>query len=329
VAQREIAKAAKKHDIQIRLFHGKGGSIDRGGGASHRALRAQPHASAGGRIRITEQGEIVSLKYSHPFIAERNLEQLTTAVIASQCLPLPRTGAALRRWEGVMTRLAADSMSEYRSLVYETPEFLEYLLQATPIDLIADLRIGSRPARRASGNDIGQLRAIPWVLAWTQSRHLISAWYGIGTALEKEIESSPRGLENLIEMHRNWPYFRQLVDNAEVSLAKADLGIARAYAELVESKEVRDKIFSRIESEYERSVSAVLAITGHAELLAEQPTLEESLHRRNPHVDPLHFLQIRFLEEWRSLDEGERPEELRRLLASTVNGIAFGMKSSG
>lgn len=328
-AQREIARTARKHDIQLRLFHGKGGSIDRGGGASHRALRAQPHASAGGRIRITEQGEIVSLKYSHPFIAERNLEQLTTAVIAAQSLRPPQADDALRRWEKVMSRLADDSMRVYRSLVYETPEFLEYLHQATPIDLIADLRIGSRPARRACGNDIGQLRAIPWVFAWTQSRHLISAWYGIGTALENEIQRSPRALESLIEMHRQWPYFRQLIDNAEVSLAKTDLGIARAYADLVESKSVRDKIFGRIEREHDRSVSGILAITGHAELLAEQPTLAESLHRRNPHVDPLHFLQIRFLEKWRSLKAGERTEELRKLLASTVNGIAFGMKSSG
>lgn len=158
---------------------------------------------------------------------------------------------------------------------------------------------------------------------------MISAWYGIGTALENEIQKSPRGLERLIEMRREWPYFRQLLDNAEVSLAKTDLGIARAYAELVESAEIRDKIFNRIEGEYERSVSAILAITGHAELLAEQPTLAESLRRRNPHVDPLHFLQIRFLEEWRRRDESERTEALRRLLASTVNGLAFGMKSSG
>lgn len=161
-AQQKIARVAGKHGIQLRLFHGKGGSIDRGGGASHRALRAQPHAAAGGRIRVTEQGEIVSLKYSHPFIAERNLEQLTTAVIATQCLPPPRAARGYQRqWEAAMSRLADDSMREYRSLVYETPEFLDYLRQATPIDLIADLRIGSRPARRASGNDIGQLRAIP------------------------------------------------------------------------------------------------------------------------------------------------------------------------
>ncbi|MFT4690792.1 MAG: phosphoenolpyruvate carboxylase [Limisphaerales bacterium] len=329
-AQREITRVAEQEGIQLRLFHGKGGSIDRGGGSSHRALRAQPHAVASGRIRITEQGEIISLKYSHPTIAERNFEQLTSAVIATQCLPTSGgSKSALRGWERIMLSLAESSQKSYRELVYDTPEFLDYFQQATPIDLIEHLRIGSRPARRSSGATIHELRAIPWVFAWTQSRHLISAWYGIGTAIDSHISGDPAALEKLVEMYDRWPYFTQLIDNAEISLAKTDLGIARNYAELVESEEVRDKVFGMIEAEYERSVSAVLAITGHASLLAGQPVLAESLHRRNPHVDPLHFLQIRFLEEWRERAPRKQTETLRRLLALTVNGISFGMKSTG
>lgn len=329
-AQREIAKVAEKEGVQLRLFHGKGGSIDRGGGSSHRALRAQPHAASGGRIRITEQGEIISLKYSHPFIAERNFEQLTTAVIATQCLPANSgTKASLRKWERIMRQLAEASQKTYRELVYHTPEFLDYFMQATPIDLIEHLRIGSRPARRAQGADITQLRAIPWVFSWTQSRHLISAWYGIGSAMDAHIESKAHGLKELVDMYKRWPFFRQLIDNAELSLAKTDLSIARNYAELVEDKDVRDKVFGMIEAEYGRAVYAVLAITGHGDLLADQPVLSESLHRRNPHVDPLHYLQIRFLEKWRQVPDSKRTEPLRRLLALTVNGIAFGMKSTG
>lgn len=329
-AQREIAEVAGQHGISLRLFHGKGGSIDRGGGSSHRALRAQPHAAASGRIRITEQGEIISLKYSHPFIAERNLEQLTTAVIATQCLPADGVSkASLRKWERTMRGLAEEGHRAYRALVHDTPEFLDYFMQATPIDLIEHLRIGSRPARRAKGADITQLRAIPWVFSWTQSRHLLSAWYGVGSALDAYISSREDALEELVEMYDQWPFFQRLIDNAELSLAKTDLGIARNYAALVEDPQVRDKVFGMIEAEHGRAVYAVLAITGHGGLLADQPVLSESLHRRNPHVDPLHFLQIRFLEKWRKAPESKRTEPLRRLLALTVNGIAFGMKSTG
>ena len=330
VAQRELVKVAEKEGIRLRLFHGKGGSIDRGGGSSHRALRAQPHAASGGRIRITEQGEIISLKYSHPVIAERNFEQLTTAVVATQCLPAHSAAKAdIRRWERIMRGLADASQTAYRGLVYDTPEFIEYFHQATPIDLIEHLRIGSRPARRSKGADIGQLRAIPWVFSWTQSRHLISAWYGIGAAMDAYTRDNPEGLKELIEMYKRWPFFQQLIDNAELSLAKTDLGIARNYAELVQDRQVRYKVFDMIEAEYNKAVSAVLAITGHANLLAGHPVLAESLHRRNPHVDPLHFLQIRFLEKWRNAKKSEQTESLRRLLALTVNGISFGMKSTG
>ena len=175
--------------MKLRFFHGKGGTIDRGGGASYRSLRAQPHAAHGGRIRITEQGEVISLKYSNPAIAQRNLEQLTSAVIAVECLPAAET-AELAGWEARMGRLARLSFEFYQRLVYQTPGFAEYFWQATPIDLIEHLRLGSRPSRRQPSTDIRQLRAIPWVFAWTQSRHLLSAWYGVGHAL-REFDAEP------------------------------------------------------------------------------------------------------------------------------------------
>lgn len=317
-AQEHLAELADARGITLRFFHGKGGSIDRGGGMSHRSLRAQPHAAHGGRIRITEQGEVVSLKYSNPVIAERNFEQLTSAVIAANCLPAP---VVKEVWSDTMNHLAQKSFDYYRDLVYRTPEFLTYFRQATPIDLIEHLRLGSRPSRRAGDGDVRQLRAIPWVFAWTQSRHLLSAWYGIGHALE-----TLDNLDHLREMYREWPFFATLLDNAELSLAKTDLYIAGRYAELVHEASIREAIFTRISDEYERAVRMVLRITRRHRLLANQPVLAESIRLRNPYIDPLNYLQIRFLPEWRRAKDNEK---LRQLLALTVNGIAFGMKSTG
>ncbi len=271
---------------------------------------------------------MISLKYSNPVIAQRNLEQLTSAVIAVQCLPETET-AELPKWEAHADRLAKLSFAHYQKLVYDTPEFAEYFWQATPIDLIEHLRLGSRPSRRAATADIRQLRAIPWVFSWTQSRHLISAWYGVGSALKEFAEQTPDGLEQLRKMYRRWPFFRTVLDNAEVSLAKTDLGIARQYAALVESAEVRKKIFGLIEDEYASSVEMVLAINERKELLENQPTLAQSIRLRNPYVDPLNYLQIRFLSTWRKANESQRTEQLRRLLALTVKGVASGMKSTG
>lgn len=327
-AQKEMSRVADECGVKLRFFHGKGGSIDRGGGSSYRSLRAQPHAAHGGRLRITEQGEVISLKYSNPAIAQRNLEQLTSAVIAVQCLPENEL-EELPQWEAHAGRLAKLSLGHYQRLVYETPEFLDYFLQATPIDLIEHLRLGSRPSRRAATADIRQLRAIPWVFSWTQSRHLISAWYGVGSALKDFEAQTPQGLEQLRKMYRLWPFFRTLLDNAEVSLAKTDLDIASQYASLVESAAVRKKIFGFIEAEYTRSVEAILAINGRKELLEMQPVLAQSIRLRNPYVDPLNYLQIRYLSLWRKAGEAQRTEQLRRLLAITVKGVASGMKSTG
>ncbi len=329
-AQQELSRLADASGVKLRFFHGKGGSIDRGGGASYRSLRAQPHAAHGGRIRITEQGEVISLKYSSPEIAQRNLEQLTSAVIAIQCLPTPEPLAAqLAQWETWMERLAQLSLDAYQGLIYRTPGFAEYFWQATPIDLIEHLRLGSRPARRQQTRDLRELRAIPWVFAWTQSRHLLPAWYGVGHALHAFAETEPRGLARLRDMYRHWPFFQSLLDNAEVSLAKTDLGIAVEYAGLVRARAVRERMFGLIRLEHRRSVEMVLEVNQRSRLLESQPVLDQSIHRRNPYVDPLNYLQIRFLGRWRRAGEKQRTETMRRLLALTVNGIAFGMKSTG
>jgi phosphoenolpyruvate carboxylase len=328
-AQKQLAQLADECDVKLRFFHGKGGSIDRGGGASHRSLRAQPFAAHGSRIRITEQGEVISLKYSNAFIAQRNLEQLTSAVIAANCLPRAIDPARLPVWEQFMDDMARYSFECYQQLVYRTPEFQEYFWYATPIDLIEHLRIGSRPSRRQQTADIHQLRAIPWVFAWTQSRHMLSAWYGVGHALQEFAGREHDGIAKLREMYAGWPFFAAMLDNAEMSLAKTDLYIAGRYASLVKDAAVRRKVFRMIEDGYKRSVKMVSSVTQRDSLLANQPVLAESIRLRNPYIDPLNYLQIRFLPRWRRAHESPNAEKLRRLLALTVNGIAFGMKSTG
>lgn len=328
-AQKRLAQVAERHRVRLGLFHGKGGTIDRGGGQSHRSIQAQPHAAPGGRLRITEQGEVISLKYANPAIAERNLEQLVTAVLDAHLLHARSLSPALlAEWEMYAEELATASRNFYRQLVYETPEFPQYFRQATPIDLIEQLRLGSRPSRRFRTDDLRDLRAIPWVFAWTQSRHFLPSWYGLGFALEKFVtDHSPHGLGLLHRMYEGWPFFAVLIDNAEVSLAKTDLYIARRYAGLVQPRHLRETIFGRIEEEYQRSARGVLEVCGCTHLLARQPVLAESIRLRNPYVDPLNFLQLRFLELWRRV---RRPQpELLHLLQITVGGIAFGMKSTG
>lgn len=325
--QRNLAEIADKHGIELCLFHGKGGTVDRGGGMTYRSLMSQPHAAHGARIRITEQGEVISLKYAHPVIARRNLEQLTTGIMEAFCYDQEHFDIR-PEWEKLMERLSTQSKNVFRRLVYETPEFQTYFWSATPIDLVAELKIGSRPASRTASQETEFLRAIPWVFSWTQSRHMLSAWYGIGSALEHVAQDEAK-LKALKEMYSDWPYFAMLLENAEISLAKTDLYIAGRYASLVEDAKVRDLILGQIKDEYEKSMKMVKAITGHQELLEGSPRLKESIQLRNPFVDPLHYLQVRFLSEWRKESDPKKKEELMRVLALTVNGIAFGMKSTG
>jgi phosphoenolpyruvate carboxylase len=328
-AQKRLAAVAEKGGVRLSLFHGKGGTIDRGGGQSHRSIEAQPFAAPGGRLRITEQGEVISLKYANPAIAERNLEQLVTSVLHAHLLHFRHVQTeGIPEWEAYAQELAARSRACYRGLVYETPGFVSYFRQATPIDLIERIRLGSRPSRRRQTDRLSSLRAIPWVFAWTQSRHLIPAWYGVGFALEEFLrQHAPEGLRLLRRMYEGWPFFTILINNAEASLAKTDLDIASRYAALVRPTSLGTNIFGRIREEYERSVRRVLEVSNSRHLLERQPVLAESIRLRNPYVDPLNFLQTRFLEKWRAAPD-QQPEILH-LLQITVGGIAFGMKSTG
>jgi phosphoenolpyruvate carboxylase len=327
-AQRLLGAVAGKYGVRLGLFHGIGGTIDRGGGQSYRTVRAAPYAAPGGRIRITEQGEVISLKYSNPVIAQRNIEELVTSVLDAHLEAEHADPEYLAEFEAHAGELAATSREYYRELVYNTPEFPQYFYQATPIDLIERLRLGSRPSRRFRSDDLRDLRAIPWVFAWTQSRHFLPSWYGLGYAFDRFVnDHAPHGLAQLRQMYRQWPFFAVLLENAETSLAKTDLYIARQYAKLVRPPNLGERIFRRIEESYERTRKRVLEITERTHLLARQPVLAESIRLRNPYVDPLNFLQLRFLKRWRSSQQND--PDLLRLLQMTVAGVAFGMKSTG
>ncbi len=337
-AQQSLARLSSAYKLHVVFFHGRGGTIDRGGGMSHRAIVAQPFAAWEGRIKTTEQGEVVAAKYANPEIARRSTEQMFSAVAVTNLLvPLDRQHHhdVLARWEAVMGQLADASTSAYRQLVWSDPDFLTYYRQATPIQLIQSMGTGgSRPAARTAQWTMESLRAIPWVFSWIQSRHMLSAWYGIGSALEVFAAAHGKsGVEELQTMHEQWGFFRVLIDNAQASLAKADMYIARQYAALVTDAAIRDRIIGRIQEEYDRSVKWVLLVAKQPQLLASQPVLSHSIFLRNPYVDPLNYLQIRYLQEWmaseeagRSLSDAGRVLELLRL---TVHGIAFGMKSTG
>jgi len=325
-AQRTIVETAAQAGIRVRFFHGKGGPIDRGGGLSYRTILAQPYSVACGQMRITEQGEVIGHKYSNPVIAQRNLEQLFSAVMRAASAAQSGIRPIPEEWVEVIRSISDTSMEAYQRLVWRNRRFPAFFFQATPIDVIEHLTLGSRPARRPSGQGVRDLRAIPWVFAWTQSRFMLSAWYGLGTALESFVSHHRGEGRNLLRsLYRDWDFFGTLIDNAQLSLAKTDLYIAEQYAELVEPQEIGTGIFHRIRDEYERAVRGVLDVTGQEHLLDHAEVLRESIRLRNPYVDPLNFLQVRYLREWRKSGD----PELLQLLRLTVHGIASGMKSTG
>lgn len=328
-AEAQLAKTAARHRVQPVFFHGKGGTIDRGGGMSHRAIVAQPWAAPAGRIKLTEQGEVISAKYANVTIAQRTLEQLFSAVVLSNLVEAPherRARSTVARWEAIMHELAVASAAGYRTLVWDTPEFLDYYVQSTPIKLILEQGLaGSRPASRATSWTISSLRAIPWVFSWVQSRQMLSAWYGIGSAIESFVADKPEALEELRGMYKQWPFFKTLLDNAQASLAKADFYIGEQYARLVRDADVRRRIFGQVRAEYQRATKWVLAVTQQTILLENQPVLRHSIQLRNPYVDPLNYLQLRFLAEYA---QAPTPD-VHELLRLTIHGIAFGMKSTG
>jgi len=335
LAQQKLYETAEKYGVKIKFFHGKGGTIDRGGGESHRAILGQPLSAAGGRIKTTEQGEVVSQKYATPMVAKRNMEQLISAVVWTN-LVINREikkNPKLSGWEKLLAQLSQDSFVFYRQLVFETPGFLDFYHQATPINILKITKIGSRPAARSAVQGFEQLRAIPWVFSWVQSRYIISAWYGVGHAFKKYMDENPEGLDQLRQMYKQWPFFTSIIHNLQASLAKADLYIAQLYSEIVSDDDLRKNIHETIEREQQLALESVLLISGQKDILDYHKVLQESIKLRNPYVDPLNYIQVRFLQEKNQLG-GAHGSEVRRakideILLLTVNGIASGMKSTG
>ena len=324
-AQRELAELGRKTGLTMQFFHGRGGSVGRGGGPANRAILAQPRDTVDGRFRTTEQGEVIADRYGHKAIAERHLEQVVNAVLRSSFHddaeePDPA-------WVPVLDRLSEAASRHYRALVYETPEFLAYFEQATPIKEISQLKLGSRPARRGAASGIEQLRAIPWVFSWMQSRHTLPGWYGLGGALADYLADDPGGLDLLRDMYRRWPFWSTLVDNAQMILAKADMTIARLYADLADDQAAASRVFDRIAAEYERTADVINRIVGQSELLENSPILRRSIQNRNPYVDPLSFLQLVFLKQLRAA--ADPPDDLVTCVLESISGIASGLKNTG
>ena len=340
VAQARIAEVAAQHGVKLRIFHGRGGAIGRGGGPAGKAILAQPPGSVQGRLKITEQGEVISSRYFDQEIAYRNLEQIVHAVLtASGSPPAPVLGSRKEvgmDWASVMDEVSDTAFAAYRALVYGDKDFVRYFQEATPVGELAQLNIGSRPPKRTASDRIEDLRAIPWVFSWMQSRHTLPGWYGVGTALTQYAEQSPEHLERLRQMYQAWPFFTTTIDNAQMSLAKADMEIAARYAALVTDKTVRERIYGAIAAEYEKSVTIISRITGLDALLDNQPVLQKSIRLRNPYVDPLSYLQVELLKRLRALPLDDASEEmktarrdLRAAVLLSINGVAAGMKNTG
>ncbi len=325
-AQENIARLCHKFGIRLTLFHGRGGTVARGGGPANRAIRAQPPGTLQGRFRLTEQGETIASNYANPELAHRHLEQIVNAVLLASA-PNEQSPNVSARWRETMTRMSASARTAYRALVYETPGFVDYWRAATPIDEIGRLQIGSRPTSRRAGDlQITHIRAIPWVFSWMQSRFNLPGWYGLGTALnDRSMQPAQR------EMYAGWPFFRALLDNAEMSLLKADLGIATLYSDLVPDRALAAGIFDRIRAEYDRAIEAVLAVTGHTELMEADPVIQRSVQLRNPYVDPLNYIQVEMLRRLRALPKPDSPaaESVRDVLVLTINGISAGLRNTG
>ena len=310
----------------MRLFHGRGGSVGRGGGPSYDAILAQPGGAVNGSIRITEQGEIIASKYSNPEVGRRNLEILAAATLEATLLH-PDRPAPREAYLAAMDEISADAFQAYRGLVYETPGFVDYFWSSTVITEIATLNIGSRPASRTKTRKIEDLRAIPWVFSWAQSRVMLPGWYGFGAAAKAYCDRhGEAGLALLQEMAREWPFFRTLLSNMDMVLAKSSIAIASRYAELVPDEALRTMIFGRIHDEWAQSIAMLLKITDQKALLAGNPLLDRSIRNRFPYLDPLNHVQVEFLKAHRAKPGNDLVLQGIQL---TINGISAGLRNSG
>ena len=325
-AEIELTRVFREHGVRLRLFHGRGGSVGRGGGPSYHAILAQPAGAVSGQIRLTEQGEVISTKYGNADTGRRNLEVLLAATLEASLTDHENKVEPAEQFHGVLDDLSQRAFNAYRGLVYETPGFTTYFRQSTVVSEIASLNIGSRPASRKASDRIEDLRAIPWVFSWAQCRLMLPGWYGFGSAVDGYLSANPEGLSVLRRMLKSWPFFASLLSNMDMVLAKTDLAIASRYAELVADVELRQRIFSRITAEWELTKKHLLSILERDELLADNPMLRNSLKLRAPYMDPLNHLQVELLKRHRA---GDTDERVARGIHITINGIASGLRNSG
>jgi len=325
-AELDLVQVFARHQVRLRLFHGRGGSVGRGGGPSYQAILAQPAGAVQGQIRLTEQGEVITAKYGNPEVGRRNLEVLAAATMEASMLAdseQPPKPAFL----SAMEELSAHAFKAYRDLVYETEGFEQYFWESTVISEIAGLNIGSRPASRKKSTAIEDLRAIPWVFSWSQCRLMLPGWFGFGAAVEHYLKTHPEdGLQTLQAMFKEWSFFSTVLSNMEMVLAKSDIGIASRYAQLVKDDALRARIFPRMEAEHALTINVLKAISGQDELLAANPLLARSIRNRFPYLSPLNHVQVELLERFRNGDEDER---VRRGIHLSINGIAAGLRNSG
>ena len=330
-AEISLVELFNQANVKLRLFHGRGGTVGRGGGPTYQAIMAQPIGTVDGQIRLTEQGEIISTRYADPVVGRQHLETLIAATLDATLFPADQLEPAKRRaFESVMETLSATAMTSYRSLVYETPGFADYFFNTTPIEEIAGLNLGSRPAARKSTRRIEDLRAIPWGFSWGQCRLLLPGWYGLGSAIHQFLSHDPAlkqaRLEMLLEMQAHWPLFNTLINNVDMVLAKTDLIVARHYAHLLADKALREEIFSRIAHEHKLTTDAVNLLLGTTQRLATQPVIAKSIRDRLPYLDPINHLQVEMIQRYRN---GETDEKLKWAIPLTINGIATSLRNTG
>jgi len=325
-AHHALHQLARECGVKLRIFHGRGGTVGRGGGPTHAAIMAQPVGDFSGEIRITEQGEVLNWKYLDPMLAEWNLEVMVAAALGALARPNGEQPGDEEQWREPMESISAIALAYYRLHIAENPDIVQYFEEATPVNELELARIGSRPARRSAGRSLSDLRAIPWVFGWMQSRHAVPAWFGVGHALHSYAARGDSEARELQRMAREFPLFVEMIRNVELAMAKADLSIARLYSSLVTDTRLGERVFSMLSAEFERARKSILWLTGQQELLERNPVLLRSIRLRNPYVDPMSLIQVELLRRKRS---GESSEDLNYALGATMNGIAAGLHNTG
>jgi len=328
-AEIKLIELFRKHGVKLRLFHGRGGTVGRGGGPSYDAILAQPNGAVNGQLRLTEQGEIISSKYTNPELGRRNLEILAAATLEASILQDVRPEPD-ESYLDAMDDISLAAFNKYRDLVYDDPEFVDYFWNATVINEISGLNIGSRPASRKKTRAVEDLRAIPWVFSWSQCRLMVPGWYGFGTAVKNFVDKNGDvGMNRLREMFKTWQFFQAQLSNMDMVLAKINMGIAQRYADLVPDEKLGKRIFKKISDEWQLTIDMLFAITGQERLLESNPLLERSIQNRFPYLDPINHLQVELMRKYRAQDEEEQDEKILRGLQLTINGISAGLRNSG